>query len=187
MTRAGVAPEEHVFVTTVTTITEDVADGIYCQRMALDARKCRGAWLSFCDFLFNVLKNNKGVSMPGLGSFAIGQCVDALSGSMQTSRAPVFVLSERFKSVPQHKSRFYLKTPATYQRINSLALARRCKMHKSALTHVLKEIFAAIAACVREGEPVDIDFTFARLSNVNGPIEMRFNQSFLNDYGIDAD
>ena len=187
MTRAGVAPEEHVFVTTVTTITEDVADGIYCQRMALDARKCRGAWLSFCDFLFNVLKNNKGVSMPGLGSFAIGQCVDALSGSMQTSRAPVFVLSERFKSVPQHKSRFYLKTPATYQRINSLALARRCKMHKSALTHVLKEIFAAIAACVREGEPVDIDFTFARLSNVNGPIEMRFNQSFLNYYGIDAD
>ena len=129
----------------------------------------------------------QGVSLTGLGSFAVGQCVDTLSGGVATKRAPVFVLHEKFSAVPQNKGRYFLKAPATYVRVNSLALASQCKIHKSAVTYVLKEILAAIATRLKEGKAIDIDFTFARLTNVSGRVELSFNQSFLNDFGIAAE
>ena len=38
-----------------------------------------------------------------------------------------------------------------------------------------------------EGKELDVDFTFARLTNTSGRAELRFNQSFLNDFGIAAE
>jgi hypothetical protein len=110
-----------------------------------------------------------------------------MRGAVATKRAPVFMLHEKFAAISQNKGRYFLKAPATHVRVNALALAAKCKMHKSAVTHILKEVLAAIATRLKEGQPVDVDFTFARLSNVSGRVEMSFNQSFLNDYGIAAE
>ena len=47
------------FVATLTTLTDEVGDGLYCNRMGISAGQCRSAWLGLCDFIFNVLKKNK--------------------------------------------------------------------------------------------------------------------------------
>ena len=47
------------FVETLTTLTDEVGDGLYCARMGINAGQCRSAWLGLCDFIFNVLKKNK--------------------------------------------------------------------------------------------------------------------------------
>lgn len=47
------------FVATLTTLTDEVGDGLYCHRMGITAGQCRSAWLGLCDFIFNVLKKNK--------------------------------------------------------------------------------------------------------------------------------
>jgi len=78
------------------------------------------------------------VSLPGLGSFAVGQCVDSLSGAAASKRAPVFMLHEVFNGISQVKGRYFLKASPTYVRVNSLSLAAKCKMHKSAVTYILK-------------------------------------------------
>lgn len=46
-------------VATLTTLTDEVSDGLYCNRMGITAGQCRQVWLGFCDFVFNVLKKNK--------------------------------------------------------------------------------------------------------------------------------
>lgn len=51
----------------------------------------------------------QGVSLPGLGSFAVGQCVDTMSGASATKRAPVFMLHEKFANINQNKGRYFLK------------------------------------------------------------------------------
>ena len=127
--------------------------------------------------------SSQGVSLPGLGSFAVGRCTDLLHGGASV-RAPVFVLHPKFDVLPQKKARFFLKKPATYTRINSLGLSKRCGFHKAGVTHVLKEFFDRIATCLESESPVDVDFTFARLTNVHGRVEFTFYQSFLNDYDI---
>lgn len=117
----------------------------------------------------------------------MGQCVDSLSGAVATKRAPVFALHESFNNVPQNKGRYFLKAPATFVRVNSLTLATKCKMHKSAVVYILKEIIAAISTRIKESKPIDIDFTFARLSNVSGRVDVSFTQSFLNNFGIQVE
>lgn len=57
MTRGTV--KEPTFVATLTTLTDEVGDGLYCNRMGISAGQCRSAWLGLCDFIFNVLKKNK--------------------------------------------------------------------------------------------------------------------------------
>ena len=113
----------------------------------------------------------------------MGRCTDLLHGGASV-RAPVFVLHPKFDVLPQKKARFFLKKPATYTRINSLGLSKRCGFHKAGVTHVLKEFFDRIATCLENESPVDVDFTFARLTNVHGRVEFTFYQSFLNDYDI---
>lgn len=113
----------------------------------------------------------------------MGRCTDLLHGGASV-RAPVFVLHPKFDVLPQKRARFFLKKPATYTRINSLGLSKRCGFHKAGVTHVLKEFFDRIAQCLDTERPVDVDFTFARLTNVHGRVEFVFYQSFLNDYDI---
>ena len=179
-------PTESADAATVTTLTDEVGQGVYCRRMRVSALQCRNAWLGLCDFVFAQLKSQRGVSLPGLGSFAVGPCVDTYNGGVLEQRAPVFVMAQKFEGIPQARGRFFLTKPATYARIPTAALAERCGVHKAGASHVLKEIIALIAEKLLAGDPVDVDFTFGRLRNVHhgGRAEFAFHQSFLNECGI---
>ena len=171
---------------TLTTITDEVSMGVYCRRMRISALQARQAFLGLVDFVYAQLKCQRGVSLPGLGSFAVGPCVDTYNGGAISQRAPVFALSPKFESVPQERGRFFLTKPVTYARIPTMALAERCGVHKAGATHVLKEIIAIIAQRLFDGAPVDVDFTFGRLHNVHagGRVEFTFNQTFTAEMGI---
>ena len=160
--------------------------GVYCRRMRISALQARQAFLGLVDFVYAQLKCQRGVSLPGLGSFAVGPCVDTYNGGAISQRAPVFALSPKFESVPQERGRFFLTKPVTYARIPTMALAERCGVHKAGATHVLKEIIAIIAQRLFDGAPVDVDFTFGRLHNVHagGRVEFTFNQTFTAEMGI---
>jgi hypothetical protein len=171
---------------TLTSITDEVSMGVYCRRMRISALQARQAFLGLVDFVYAQLKCQRGVSLPGLGSFAVGPCVDTYNGGAISQRAPVFALSPKFESVPQERGRFFLTKPVTYARIPTMALAERCGVHKAGATHVLKEIIAIIAQRLFDGAPVDVDFTFGRLHNVHpgGRVEFTFNQTFTAEMGI---
>lgn len=176
---------------TVTSLTDDTSQGMYCRRMRISALQCRQAWLGLCDFIFATLRNQKGVSLPGLGSFAVGACVDTQNGGVVEPRAPVFVLSQKFDALPQSRGRFFLTSPASYTRVSTTAISNRCSVHKAGVAHVLKEMISQIADRILEGEPVDVDFSFARLvanreSGVR--VEMRFAPGFLErEMGLQVD
>ena len=140
----------------MTTLTDEVGQGVYCRRMRVSALQCRNAWLGLCDFVFAQLKSQRGVSLPGLGSFAVGPCVDTYNGGVLEQRAPVFVMAQKFEGIPQARGRFFLTKPATYARIPTAALAERCGVHKAGASHVLKEIIALIAEKLLAGDPVDV-------------------------------
>jgi len=181
--RGAVAPmEASVGAQTVTSLTDETSQGVYCKRMRISALQCRQAWLGLCDFIFAQLKNQKGVSLPGLGSFAVGACVDTANGGVVEPRAPVFVLSQKFDAVPQARGRFFLTSPASYARVSTTAIAQRCGVHKAGVAHILKEMIASIAERILAGSPVDVDFSFARLvanRDAGVRVEMRFFTAFL--------
>ena len=110
---ANVPMDPSVDALTVTSLTDETSQGVYCRRMRISALQCRQAWLGLCDFIFAQLKNQRGVSLPGLGSFAVGACVDTANGGVVAPRAPVFALSSpKFDGVPQARGRFFLVKPA---------------------------------------------------------------------------
>ena len=82
-------PTESADAATVTPLTDEVGQGVYCRRMLVRALQCRNAWLGLCDFGFAQLKSQRGVSLPGRGSFAVGPCVDTYNGGVLEQRAPV--------------------------------------------------------------------------------------------------
>ena len=91
---ANVPMDPSVDALTVTSLTDETSQGVYCRRMRISALQCRQAWLGLCDFIFAQLKNQRGVSLPGLGSFAVGACVDTANGGVVdrarlSSRCPV--------------------------------------------------------------------------------------------------
>ena len=177
---------------TVTSLTDETSQGVYCRRMRISALQCRQAWLGLCDFVFAQLKNQKGVSLPGLGSFAVGACVDTANGGVVEPRAPVFALSSpKFDGVPQARGRFFLVKPAAYARVSTTSIAARCGVHKAGVAHVLKEMIGAIADGITRGEPVDVDFSFARLvarRRDGTRAEMRFFPGFLErEMGVSAE
>ena len=180
---ANVPMDPSVDALTVTSLTDETSQGVYCRRMRISALQCRQAWLGLCDFIFAQLKNQRGVSLPGLGSFAVGACVDTANGSVVAPRAPVFALSSpKFDGVPQARGRFFLVKPATYARVSTTAIAARCGVHKAGVAHVLKEMLGAIADRTTRGEPVDVDFSFARFvarRDDGTRAEMRFFPAFL--------
>jgi nucleoid DNA-binding protein len=190
--RGSVVPmDASVGATTVTSLTDETSQGVYCKRMRISALQCRQAWLGLCDFVFAQLKHQKGVSLPGLGSFAVGKCVDTANGGTVQPRAPVFVLSQKFDAVPQQRGRFFLTGPSSYARVSTTSIANRCGVHKAGVAHVLKEMIGQIAERVLDGEPVDVDFSFARLvaNRENGTrVEMRFSPTFLErEMGLEVD
>jgi len=180
---ANVPMDPSVGALTVTSLTDETSQGVYCRRMRISALQCRQAWLGLCDFIFAQLKNQRGVSLPGLGSFAVGACVDTANGGVVAPRAPVFALSSpKFDGVPQARGRFFLVKPATYARVSTTAIAARCGVHKAGVAHVLKEMLGAIADRTSRGEPVDVDFSFARFvarRDDGTRAEMRFFPAFL--------
>ena len=180
---ANVPMDPSVDALTVTSLTDETSQGVYCRRMRISALQCRQAWLGLCDFIFAQLKNQRGVSLPGLGSFAVGACVDTANGGVVAPRAPVFALSSpKFDGVPQARGRFFLVKPATYARVSTTAIAARCGVHKAGVAHVLKEMLGAIADRTTRGEPVDVDFSFARFvarRDDGTRAEMRFFPAFL--------
>jgi len=180
---ANVPMDPSVGALTVTSLTDETSQGVYCRRMRISALQCRQAWLGLCDFIFAQLKNQRGVSLPGLGSFAVGACVDTANGGVVAPRAPVFALSSpKFDGVPQARGRFFLVKPATYARVSTTAIAARCGVHKAGVAHVLKEMLGAIADRTIRGEPVDVDFSFARFvarRDDGTRAEMRFFPAFL--------
>ena len=180
---ANVLMDPSVDALTVTSLTDETSQGVYCRRMRISALQCRQAWLGLCDFIFAQLKNQRGVSLPGLGSFAVGACVDTANGGVVAPRAPVFALSSpKFDGVPQARGRFFLVKPATYARVSTTAIAARCGVHKAGVAHVLKEMLGAIADRTTRGEPVDVDFSFARFvarRDDGTRAEMRFFPAFL--------
>ena len=180
---ANVPMDPSVDALTVTSLTDETSQGVYCRRMRISALQCRQAWLGLCDFIFAQLKNQRGVSLPGLGSFAVGACVDTANGGVVAPRAPVFALSSpKFDGVPQARGRFFLVKPATYARVSTTAIAARCGVHKAGVAHVLKEMLGAIADRTTRGEPVDVDFSFARFvarRDDGTRVEMRFFPAFL--------
>ena len=189
---ANVPMEPSVGALTVTSLTDETSQGVYCRRMRISALQCRQAWLGLCDFIFAQLKNQKGVSLPGLGSFAVGACVDTANGGVVAPRAPVFALSSpKFDGVPQARGRFFLVKPAAYARVSTTAIAARCGVHKAGVAHVLKEMIGAIADSIVRGEPVDVDFSFARLvarRDDGTRAEMRFFPGFLErEMGVSAE
>ena len=188
---ATVPMDPSVGALTVTSLTDETSQGVYCRRMRISALQCRQAWLGLCDFIFAQLKNQKGVSLPGLGSFAVGACVDTANGGVVEPRAPVFAFSQKFDAVPQARGRFFLAKPATYARVSTTAIAARCGVHKAGVAHVLKEMLSAIADRIMRGEPVDIDFSFARLvarRDDGTRAEMRFFPGFLErEMGLSAE
>ena len=188
---ATIPMDPSVGALTVTSLTDETSQGVYCRRMRISALQCRQAWLGLCDFIFAQLKNQKGVSLPGLGSFAVGACVDTANGGIVEPRAPVFALSQKFYGVPQARGRFFLVKPATYARVSTTSIAARCGVHKAGVAHVLKEMLSAIADRITRGEPVDVDFSFARLvarRDDGTRAEMRFFPGFLErEMGLSAE
>ena len=66
--------------------------------------------------------------------------------------------------------------------MSTTAIAARCGVHKAGVAHVLKEMLGAIADRTTRGEPVDVDFSFARFvarRDDGTRAEMRFFPAFL--------
>ncbi|XP_070568959.1 coiled-coil domain-containing protein 81-like [Ptychodera flava] len=139
-------------------------------------------WDNVSQFIERHMSMQKGVQIPGLGTFTFSQKkLDIGNNKYILIQRPVFILSEKFAMTHAlNYSKYHTTGQIPIVQLNFSALSTETPFDRDTVEGCVKEVLLALSRAV--GAKRNVEFTFAgigRLAVRDGKVKMKFYKDFL--------
>ncbi|GBF98762.1 hypothetical protein Rsub_11168 [Raphidocelis subcapitata] len=159
----------------------DAANNVYAIRNQITPRGVRALWASLCSYVNSSLRLKKGVLLPGLGVFVVGQALEDRYAAFKRYRPGFSLLEGRFGGVSQERGRFRLLNRTPVVQLHYQALAAAAGTHRAVAQRVVAEMMARAAEHIVAGHALQLDFPGVGVLQRNraGRVEFSFDPALV--------
>ncbi|KAF8073053.1 hypothetical protein HT031_000714 [Scenedesmus sp. PABB004] len=170
-----------LFVFDTERLVTEVANSLYAVRNHVTPAGVRHLWHGLGNFLAVSLKSHKGVLLPALGTFVVGQALEDRYATYKRYRVTFSLLDGRFGGVSQERSRFRLLNRGAVAQLNYQLVAADAQLHRSTAQRLIGEMLQRLAAHIVAGHAVRVGFPGVGqlVRNRAGRIEFLFEQQLV--------
>eukprot|EP00878_Enallax_costatus_P034903 GHUV01038847.1.p1 GENE.GHUV01038847.1~~GHUV01038847.1.p1 ORF type:complete len:518 (+),score=146.20 GHUV01038847.1:771-2324(+) len=136
----------------------DVTNSVYAIRNQIQPAGIRLLWNSLSNFIALSIKSHKGVLLPTLGTFVVGQALEDRYATYKRYRPTFSLLDGRFGGVSQERSRYRLLTRGPVTQLNYQLIAQDARMHRSIAQRIISEMMQRVAMNTVAGANLKMHF-----------------------------
>lgn len=144
-------------------------------------------WDGVSAFVQKNLSQQKGVVIPGFGTFTFTQVkLDVGNNKFAVSQRPVFILSEKFVKTHGLRQKKYTVPgglPVVQLNLAQLSIESQRSFNRDTIDTCVREVHGALSRCVASGRPVEFTFSgIGRLLIRDSVVKMKFLKSFIRQW-----
>ncbi|XP_068122871.1 coiled-coil domain-containing protein 81 isoform X2 [Hyperolius riggenbachi] len=140
-------------------------------------------WASVSEFIEHQMSQQKGVQIPGLGTFTLSRHkLDVGNNKFILVQRPVFLLSEKFVQIHALKyNKIFTTGDIPVVPLNFIALSFSCPFNRDTIEGCVKETLSAFSRSVATKQSVEFSFRgIGSLIIRDQKVKMKFYKDFLN-------
>ncbi|KAF6262503.1 hypothetical protein COO60DRAFT_1624922 [Scenedesmus sp. NREL 46B-D3] len=162
-------------------LVTEASSSVFALRNHISPAGIRHLWNGLSNFINVSLKSHKGVLLPALGTFVVGQALEDRYATYKRYRPTFSLLEGRFGGVSQEKSKFRLLSRAAVAQLNYQLIAQHAQIHRSIAQRLLSEILQRLAAHIVSGHAIKVVFPSVGqlVRNRAGRIEFVFDAALV--------
>ncbi|WIA29376.1 hypothetical protein OEZ86_011880 [Tetradesmus obliquus] len=170
-----------IFICDNDRLVTEASSSVFAQRNHISPAGIRHLWNGLSNFINVSLKSHKGVLLPALGTFAVGQALEDRYATYKRYRPTFSLLEGRFGGVSQENSKFRLLSRAAVAQLNYQLISQDAQIHRSIAQRLLSEILQRLATHIVSGHAIKVVFPSVGqlVRNRAGRIEFVFDRALV--------
>eukprot|EP00775_Hariotina_reticulata_P010373 gene10373-10531_t len=154
---SGIFPRSQFVYDNERLVTE-VANSVFAIRNHVSPAGIRQLWNGLCSFINISLRSHKGVLLPALGTFVVGQALEDRYATYKRYRPTFSLLDGRFGGVSQEKSRFRLLNRTAVVQLNYQLISQDAQIHRSIAQRIVTDLLQRMAMHVVSNHNIKLFF-----------------------------